>query len=156
MERGDPGVGTAPWGCGMSTGCGVGSPGFSLALSSWARLASHSSKPRFLIWNTRGMLTMLHANALFCDAGWSSERVLGNKRAMVCFPCCVGHWHWGNQVDVFPRQRLLFFGDTGWSPILWSLQTWGAGGGGREAGRWLTVRGTPENLVSIERSQARV
>lgn len=49
-------------------------------------LASHSSKPPFLIWNTRGVLAMLHANVLFRDAGMSSERVLGKKRVIVCFP----------------------------------------------------------------------
>lgn len=42
-------------------------------------LASHSAKPRFLIWNARGVLAMLHANELFRDAGMSSERVLGRS-----------------------------------------------------------------------------
>lgn len=85
-ERGDPGVDTVAWGCGVSTEHGVGSPGFSLPLSTLVSLASRSSKPCFLIWNTRGILAMLHALELLHDAGLSSEGALGNKYVVVCFP----------------------------------------------------------------------
>lgn len=77
---------TVAWSCGVSTGHGVGSPGFSLPLITLLNLASHSSKLCFLIWNTRGILVMLHALELLHDAGLSSERALGNTYAVVCFP----------------------------------------------------------------------
>lgn len=49
----------------------------------------------------------------------------------------------GTEAAVFWRYRL--------KTDSLGLQSWGGG----EAGRWLAVRGTPENLVSIEHSQAR-
>ena len=75
--------------------------------------ASHAAKPCFGICSGSGILKMLPCHDFLGEAALSSERVLGNHRGAVGeFP-----------EDVFPRQRLLSFGDTAWKQILWGLQT---------------------------------